>query len=350
MRYSFFLLLFFSISAIAQKVDVLLIGVSHNYANYPPQDFSGIHNTIRKFKPTAFFGEFLSKQDEQNIMNYWCKKENLMRLEILRKNRNIPEEALPQIIDSLKKSVINNPKDYRLKTDLAHAHYLNQDVANGHYQFWQVFNYLQKSPDVELENYVSKILSPQLDTVGRSMKRLKTSEYAFIAFPMMLELKIGELIAMDCQDYDLNWGASWEAFDAKFDVFKKDTSAVFSTELKAYMKAILKGFAKYDSIENTSKNVTEWLNTDEAAKISASGDFYLPEMYTMENFPKEEMLSKIHWWMMRNKAMCDNVVNQARALGVRKVVVIAGANHRKYMQDLFEKMPDVTVRNINEMK
>jgi len=273
-----------------------------------------------------------------------------MRLEILKKNRDITEEALPKTIDSLKKLVIDNPKDYRLRTDLAHAHYLNQDVANGHYQYWQVFNYLQKTPDIELENYVNKILSPKLDTVGRSMKRLKTSEYALIAFPMMLELKIRELIAMDCQDYDLNWGASWGAFDAKFNVIKNDTSAVFRNKLKANLDVIRKGFEKFDSIEKTSKNVTEWLNTDEAAKISASGDFYLPEMYTMKNFPKEEMLSKIHWWMMRNKGMCDNVVNQARALKAEKVVVIAGANHRKFMQDLFEKMPDVTVRNINEIK
>lgn len=124
----------------------------------------------------------------------------------------------------------------------------------------------------------------------------------------------------------------------------------YRNELQANLNAINKGFEKFDSIEKTSKNVTEWLNTDEAAKISASGDFYLPEMYTMKNFPKEEMLSKIHWWMMRNKAMCDNVVNQARAQRIKKVVVIAGANHRKFMQDLFEKMPDVTVRNINDIK
>ncbi|SES19613.1 DUF5694 domain-containing protein [Pedobacter rhizosphaerae] len=350
MRYALFLIFFFPIIVNAQKVEVLLIGVSHNYGNYPQQDFSGIHNKIKKFKPTAFFGEFLSKKDEQNVMDYWCKKENLRRIEILKKNRAIAEEALPKTIDSLKKLAIYNPKDYRLKTDLAHVYYLNQDVANGHYQYWQVFDYLQKSADIKLEDYVNKILSPKLDTVGRSMKRLKTSEYAFIAFPMMKELGIGELIAMDCQDYDLNWGASWGAFDAKFNVFKKDTSAIFRNELKANLNAIQKGFEKYDSIEKTSKNVTEWLNTDEAAKISASGDFYLPEMYTMKNFPKQEMLSKIHWWMMRNIAMCNNVVNHARAQRAEKVVVIAGANHRKYMQDLFEKMPHVTVRNINEIK
>lgn len=350
MKYSFFLAFFISINAYAQKVDILLIGVSHNYSNYPQQDFSSIHSKIKKFKPTAFFGEFLSTEDERLVMDYWCKQDNIKRLEILRKNRNITTEALPKAIDSLRKLSLLNPKDYRIKTDLAHAYYLNQDVSNGHYQFWQVFNHLQQTPDTVLENYVNKLLSPQMDTTGRSMKRLKTSEYAFIAFPMMLEMKIQELLPMDCQDYDLNWVASSIAFHNKFKTFREDTIASYTNELNAILVKRDKGFEKNASIEKNSKAVTEWLNTDEASAIFASGDFYFPEMYNMKNFPKEEMLSQIHWWLMRNKGMCENVVNRARASGTKKVVVIAGANHRKYMQDILNKMPNVTVRSINEIE
>jgi hypothetical protein len=185
MKYSFLLFFFLTFKIYAQQVDVLLIGVSHNYGNSPKQDISDIENKIRKFRPTVFFGEFLSKEDEQNIMDYWCKQENIKRLETLRKNRYIPSNDLPKVIDSLKKLSLNNPKDYYLKTDLAHAYYLNQDVSNGHFQFWQVFNSLQQKANIELENYVNKILTPQLDIKGRSMTRLKTSEYALIAFPLM---------------------------------------------------------------------------------------------------------------------------------------------------------------------
>jgi hypothetical protein len=66
------------------------------------------------------------------------------------------------------------------------------------------------------------------------------------------------------------------------------------------------------------------------------------------NFPKEEMLSKMHWWMMRNKGMCDNVVNRSRIAGAKKLVVFVGASHKKYMQDIFKSIPNVSVRNINE--
>lgn len=350
MKYFLFFIFFISVNTYAQQVDIILIGVSHDYSKYPKQDFSGIHNKIRKFRPDAFLGEFLSREDERLVMDYWCKQPNIDRLKILMNNRSIPAELLPNRIDSLKKLSLSEPKNYRVKTDLAHAYYLDQDVANGHYQFWQVFNSLQQKPDVELENYVNKVLSPQLDTIGRSMRRLKTSEYALIAFPMMQEMGIRELLPMDCQDYDLNWGASWVAFDTKFKEFKKDTTTFFKKELKSNLDKISKGYEKYDSIEKFSKNVTEWLNTDEASAISATGDFYLAEMYDMKNFPKEEVLSKMHWWIMRNKGMCENVVNRARKAGAKKVVVLAGANHRKYMQDIFRTMPDVRVRNINEVE
>lgn len=350
MKHSFILILFLSFSVHAQRVEVILIGVSHNYSHYRQQDLSAIYRKIKNFGPAGFFGEFLSKEDERLVMDYWCKQDNIKRLEILRKKRNIATDLLPKTIDSLVKRSIQNPTDYRIKADLAHAYYLNQDVANGHYQFWQVFDHLQQTPNTALNHYFNELLSPQLDTTGRSMKRLKTSEYALIAFPMMRELKIPELLSMDCQDYDLNWIASSSAFHHKFKKFTEDTTAAYTNELKVLLTKREKGFEKTAGIEKSSTNLTEWFNTDEASAIFASGDFYFPEMYNIGAFPKEEMLSKIHWWLMRNKGMCDNVVNRARALGLHKVVVLAGANHRKYMQDIFLTMPNVTVRNINEIE
>ena len=95
MKFSFLIILFLSLNVCAQQVDIVLIGVSHNYSNYPRQDLSAIYGKIRKFAPTAFFGEFLSKEDERLVMDYWCKKDNIRRLEILRKNRDIAVDLLP---------------------------------------------------------------------------------------------------------------------------------------------------------------------------------------------------------------------------------------------------------------
>lgn len=349
MRYFLLLFLFLSVQVYAQKVEILLIGVSHNYANNPPQDVAALHDKIRQFKPTVFFGEFLSKEDEENNMDYWCKAYNLKRLEQLKKNRPIPAALLPAVIDSLIASTQANPNDYRLKADLAHAYYLYQDVSNAHYQYWQVLDHVQKKPDAALERYVDGLLSPALDVAGRSITRLKTSEYALLAFPMMLELKIDSLTPMDCQDFDLNWSAAALAFYKKFEPLKKDSSYAHADILKEILERRSKGFAQYTELEKTSKDLTSWLNTDEASTILSAGDFYFPDVYNVAGFPKEEMLAQIHWWLMRNKGMCENVASRARAAQQERVVVFVGANHRKYMQDIFMTMSDVSVRNINEI-
>lgn len=342
-------LLLFACQSFAQKLDILLIGVSHNYSSYRNQDFSEIYKKIEAFGPDAFFGEFLSREDEQNLMDYWCKESNTERLSRLRRTRPIAKDTLDATIERLKKQTAAHRSDYRLKADLAHAYYVNQDAANGHYQYWKVYSYLQKKPDDGLQKYLDDLLQPEQDATGRSMKRLQTSEYARIAFPMMEKLEMNELHPMDAQDYDLNWSASALAFHSKFEMYAKDSAAAYSGRLKGLLTERTKGFEKYKSIELASPKVTEWLNTDEASSILASGDFYFPEMYGLPDFPKEEMLSKLHWWLMRNMGMCENAVNRARRLGARKIVVITGANHRKYMQDLFAGMPQVTVRNINEL-
>jgi len=346
MKKVLFLVLFASLNGMAQKVEVLLIGTAHNYAKSPKQDLETINDRIRRFKPQAFFGEFLSKEDERLLADYWCKQDNLKRLATLKRSRYIGPGALTQTLDDLKQSVAKNPSNYRLKADLAHAFYLNQDVANGHYQFWQVFDHLNKNPDPELEQYVTALLSPELDTSGRSMKRLKTSEYALIAFPLLLEMGMPELLPMDCQEYDLNWTAAATAFHAKFEVFKKDTTATSFGSLQKMLEKRDNGFALYARNEKSSPTFTQWLNTDEASAILASGDFFFREMYDLKGFPKDEMLAQLHWWQKRNEGMCFNVVEQARATKAKRVVVIVGANHRAFMSAIFAKMKDVSVSGI----
>jgi hypothetical protein len=63
----------------SQKLDIPLIGASHDYCRSKAQNISMIQERIRRFRPMAFFGEFVSPEDEKNLMDYWCKAENLKR-------------------------------------------------------------------------------------------------------------------------------------------------------------------------------------------------------------------------------------------------------------------------------
>ncbi len=89
---------------------------------------------------------------------------------------------------------------------------------------------------------------------------------------------------------------------------------------------------------------------------SPDGDEYLniinfygaTRMFGATNFPENALTDMLHFWQLRNEGMCQNVVNRARALGVNRVVVGVGANHRKIMLDLLRAMPGVTVYTLNE--
>jgi Family of unknown function (DUF5694) len=332
----------------AQNVEILLIGTSHDYSKNPPQDFSKIHAKIRQFKPDAFFGEFRSKEDERLLMDYWCKSFNLERIERLQKKRPIAEKDLPKVIADLKAKITQNPHDWKSRIDLAHAFFLDQDVSNGRFQMWQAYHDTQTPANQTIFEYSKLVLSTNIDSLHKAIKNYSTSEYDYIAYPMMIEMGFKEVYPMDCQVYDMNWNAS------KYDVFKKKLDAMDKDSINCLTPAFVKLYDNFNAImkadderEKVDKYFTEYLNTDEAGKMADAADFLLPEMYDMPCFPKEAVLSARHWWMMRNQGMCDNTVNRARKMGVKRVVILAGANHRMPMQAIFEKMPNVKVWNIN---
>lgn len=102
----------------------------------------------------------------------------------------------------------------------------------------------------------------------------------------------------------------------------KDTLAADYKAVAALLDRRDRGFKKYQTMEKASQIFTEWLNTDEAAEILASGDFYFNDLYNIKNFPKEEMLSQIHWWKKRNEGMCKNIVDRANGIHANRVVVM----------------------------
>jgi hypothetical protein len=332
----------------AQNIEVLLIGTSHDYSKNPPQDFSNIHQTIRAFKPDAFFGEFRSVEDEKQLMDYWCKSFNNERIARLRQLRNTPEAALPKIISDLKIKLERDPNDWKSRVDIVHAYYLNQDVANAYCQNWLIFHNKNKPIDSTAFDYLKLILEPKVTSVKQAIKQYSQSEYHYIAFPMMQEMGFKEIYPMDCQVYDLNYQVSDSLLFTKYDALKKDSINCFTTAFKKLEAEMEAGYAKDKEMDKSNTHLTEWINTDEANKLAASFDYFLPEMYDLPCFPREELRSKLHWWNMRNEGMCENTVVRARKLGVKRIVVLAGGSHRKPMQEIFQKMPNVKVWNINE--
>ena len=347
MKNLLFFFLFFASNLMAQNIEVLLIGTSHDYSKNPPQDFSKIHDKIRQFKPDAFFGEFRSKEDERLLMAYWCKTYNNERIERLRKKRPIAEKDLPKVIGDFKAKIAQNPNDWQTRIDLAHAYFLDQDVSNGRFQMWQAYHNKQTPINQTIFEYSKLVLAPDMDSLHKAVANYSNSEYDRIAYPMMMEMGFKEIYPMDCQVYDLNYSAAVDSLWTRYNEFQKDSVNKYTADFKKWEKKMYDGQRKMKEIEKTDKYFTEYSNTDEAGKIGASFDYFLPEMYDFNGFPKEEALASLHWWQMRNEEMCENTVTRARKLGVKRLVVLAGSNHRIAMQAIFEKMPNVKVWNIN---
>ncbi len=343
-----FVLVFFTQNVSAQNVEILLIGAMHDYSGVMPQDFSQIHNKIRQFKPDGFFGEYRSKEDERLLMNYWCKSFNNERIERLKAKRMIAENDLPKTIAALKETIAKNPNDWKARVDIAHAYFLDQDVANAYFQMWQVYNNKNLLPNQDIFEYSKLVLTPTVDSLHKAIKNYGSSEYNYIAFPMMLEFGFKEIYPMDCQIYDLNYSNAVDTFWMKYDIFKKDTVNGYTLEFKKMEKAMYAEQTKRSKREKTDNHATESINTDESGLVGLTYDYLLPSMYDAQGFPKEAILSARHWWNMRNQGMCDNTVTRARALGKKRIVIVVGANHRLGMQAIFEKMPNVKVLNINQ--
>ena len=348
MKKLFFILMLFANGLFGQNVEILLIGAMHDYSKAIPQDFSQIHAKIRQFKPDAFFGEYRSKEDERLLMNYWCKSFNNERIERLKSKRMIAEKDLPKAIAALKETIAKNPNDWKARVDIAHAYFLDQDVANAYFQMWQVYNNKNLPPNQAIFEYSRLVMAPTMDSLPKAIKNYGSSEYHFIAFPMMLELGFKEIYPMDCQIYDLNYATAVDTFWTKYDVFQKDTINGYTPEFKKIEKAMYAEQSKRNKLEKTDNHITEYVNTDEAGIINLTYDYMSPSMYDAPGFPKEAVLAAKHWWDMRNQGMCENTINRAKALSKKRVVIVVGANHRLGMQAIFEKMPNVKVLNINQ--
>jgi hypothetical protein len=341
-----------------QKLEVLMIGASHSYDPKSKQDLTNIHQKIRVFKPQAFFGEWLSPEDEKALKSYWNKENVMKRYDRLKSRTNISEEKLPDQIYRLRNVTRNNPKDMKAKIDLAIAHYLSFDAGNGYFQMWKVAKYLQKNPkDTMVFNYArNKFFSTAVDSVHKAVANYIDDEYDYIAHPMMEELKLKYMYAMDSQRWDDQWSKAWNDADsvlyANLDLYKTDSLSPMGKKVNVLRKKV-KNRMDYlmEDAGNTfgENHITEALNGDAMTEWLFKINLWADEYRELDFFPADLFGKKFHYWWQRNNDMCNNTVDRAKAEGFNKVVIVVGSNHAAIMTKIFKEM-GVKVTNINEAR
>lgn len=339
-----------------EDLTVLMIGASHDYDSKIKQDLSGLHTKIRVFKPDAFFGEWLSPEDERALKDYWNKEGVMKRHERLKARKTISDSQLPAEIARLEKNLDANPQDMKNRIDLAVAYYLNFDAGNGYFQMWNVAKHLEKNPkDTVVFNYARKaFFTSAIDSVHKAIKPYVHDEYDYIAHPMMVEFGFKKIYPMDSQRWDLQWSKAWNDADsvlfANINKYKTDSTSEMGKKVNQIRKIVNARMAYL--YEDAGKiygesHITEALNGPQITEWLFKINLWAEEYRQLEFFPADLFGQKFHWWWHRNNDMCINTLTRAKANGFKKVVIVVGANHANIMTNRFREM-GVKVININD--
>jgi hypothetical protein len=335
------------------KLEILLIGAGHSYSS--AQDMSNVHKKIQAFKPDAIFGEFMSPEDEKAAVDYWNKQNVNDRFKRLNGKRPIAEDKLPSVIADLKAKTAQNPNDFKLKVDLAHAFYLALDAGNAHFQMWQVSKEMKKDTNNKaLFEYAKLVLAPSVTTASEFVKRFSMSEYDLIAYPMIQVLGQKGIYPMDYQAFDPFWSEAWEMSDSLESNYRKAVLVDSNSVDALLFKSVMQKQKDLGAIYKTNvggfpdNRSTEQLNTPFIDDYYYRMNIVSPELLMLRGFPAHAFQDKLHWWMMRNIMMCKNTINRSKENGFKKVVIVVGAGHRYPMATLFSQMAGVKVWNLNE--
>ena len=344
----FFLVLSLSEVIAQAPIEIVIVGSSHtnDKGNYRP-----IINKLKRFQPDMVFGEYLSSEDLKARGDSSSDKKTFAPRYNYIKRRNPATARLDKKISDTQKALAHFPYYHQTRMELASHYVLNYDRGNAEYQFFVLENYMKdKMGKKELEVYRKKFGST--DSL-RKLKLLREStEYHNIFFPLMYELNHGQIYPMDCQRYDESWTLAWNAAGAQIKIMQQKAKAD-STSLESQTVRSIKQFYQDLELVAQTENLREpytLMNSAVYAKYDAAQNFYGgEEFYGYPGFPTEAIKAMIVQWNLRNQAMCENIVRQAKAKGAKRVVVGVGASHRKWMEEIFSRMPDVKLINFNSL-
>jgi hypothetical protein len=177
------------------------------------------------------------------------------------------------------------------------------------------------------------------------------SEYNKIYFPLIYQLGQDQIYKMDCQTYDKPWSAAWAKTDSLYKIMINKAKADSTSAEAATAKAI-ETYWGYNKEEEKVFNADQYagMNTVKYGVLDEAWNFYGgSHFYGYAGFPTESVKAMIAQWMLRNEGMCKNIIGQAKAKNAKRVIVGVGASHRKWMEEILAKNPNVKIINYNDL-
>lgn len=333
----------------AQPVEVLLIGTSHNYGKQPIEKFDYVKNKVRAFKPNAMFGEWLSAEDYDAIPDYWNKATMVKRYAYIQNLGYPAPKNYPKFLRESYKALRENPNYHQTRMRLANALLQHHDYGNAQFQIYQLMQRKAAFGPEEIATF-TKTLGP-VDSVQTIFYR-NTSEYYHLVFPLMNELNLDQMMAMDCQKHDTDWQKAWDRTAPLVKAFEAQTETDSTSTAALAYKALNKRTGDLQTLANAAEKAgttTQFFNAPEGDEYLNIVNFYGgTRLFGVVGFPEKELTGMLHYWQLRNEGMVQNLVTRSRAASAKRVVVAVGANHRAIMEKLLRATPGVTVYALND--
>lgn len=338
------LTLLFGEGVFAQTMEIVVVGSDHE--NKPgAEDYAMVTGKLVKFKPDMVFGEYLSPADYEALEpGTWAYEGMKKAKDYVARTYTKAPKNLGKKIKEAQRALSRFPYYHKVRIDLAAWYIMQSDRANADYQIYLIEHQMKKRFGKEEMAYYTERFG-NLDSLKKVRLYRPLSEYTNIYFPLLASLKQNNIYPMDCQKYDRPWSEAWAKADSAMKALRQKAKAdTGSAEAKTFAAIV-----KYSELtEEDKKNMTKSPYYNMAhpryAVLNDAWNFYGgTSFYGWAGFPDQHVKDMLTQWTLRNEGMCANVLRQAKAEGAKRVVIGVGAGHRRIMEDILSRDPNVKI-------
>jgi hypothetical protein len=323
-RFIFFICLLFSAAVSSSqniKKTIILVATTHDFRDFPDQDFQAVKNKLLAFKPQMICVEGIAKNDSAGLFNYRRSK-----MDAARQMRNVAGLTYPMVKDSISyytNKARSNAADVSVHIKLGYFYYMENDfTANSDYQYWQAWQLVNK----DIAPYPDSVLKKYVQT-------RRYDEFFNLVFPVAFESGIRFLYSVDDQSNYPN------------DILAQQK---LQKELFDSSREALVEYAKFTKQFNDAAPGGKLLDliNDTAYQKGISGflEYVWPKWSGSETAQQVTTL-----WKERNRKISRNIESAVDDQKLQRVIVMIGAAHISLLKQYLSKTGKYRVMTLQDL-
>jgi len=333
-----------------QQIQIMVLGTSHDNPAKDTLDYKKVQARLIAFSPDFIAGEYVLPGDYMKLSPESYRRTYSDKVIAYIDSLNPGLKYNEKQLQKAEKRLIHSRNFHKTRIDLTLQYLKKYDFANANFQIFLIENYFKKSFGAEELKYYHSHLGTT-DALKKNGLYRENSEYTRIIFPVLRQLGLTQLHAMDCQTYDLEWSKAWSMVSRVYPYIPRMAKLDPKSAEARVKKKIDSTYADIES-EGMKTGLTGYalLQTNASARMHNLENFYGgPEILGFSKaYPDDLVKEMLKYWTLRNEGMASNAIQQIRATGAKRAIVVAGAGHQKWLADLLRKEKDVKIVSYND--